>query len=655
MHQPTNADLHNAFRLLDRVRLSRWEIHPTDDLRRLVLAWAALADGEVERGDALLASLTNDNSVHPADVAFVRAFRRELDGDFQGIVAELEPHLAATGTLQDFRLRLRTADALLKLREFQRVQEVLDPLLQPPGRVGTLEAHFIVMQGMMATTVPKEQLIEQVALIDGLLEKGFRLTEPANVVYYATWLEHHRIEPPIAPLLNAHGGMVENFTTDDRDLIMTLLVMGDRHKAPAAVRAAGRNYARRPFPLEAIDPERASYLFTSHEEHEAARQAILMGYPKARIHKQQNLWGALLLTSYYAGRWKEALDIFRDHREEILRGKFSDNARMIRAVCELQLKRFPEALRTMEELGMKFYDQASGAEAAAWILATLALKPPAEIKPVAARAYTVREKDTEWLNEYTTTILTHLIVHERAEALTEWLNFLPSVLRAETTPDTLQRIGDMAVEWAMPASAEEIVGRLEALGQPARAALLRAFVASERGDLPGMEQAFARAIELLGSANGELLLMRARCRRRQKDFDGARADLTAALAIEGFRHRSAVLAIREGMLYDEGASTEELEAIRREIALTIEQRARNADEAAILNYEREQLRIGESAAAYLALARDAADRDPDNIEVLRLARKAANAPDATPEQREAARAIRKRWEDANLILPPLGR
>ncbi|MBI1289669.1 hypothetical protein GC173_00300 [bacterium] len=646
------SDVQNAFRALDPFRVAELDLKPEDDFRRAVLAWEALSRGEIGEADTLLAALTGDGTLHPADLAFVQAFRYEQDGEFQRIVDTLTAQFGQLeGSIQGFRLYLRAADALLKLREFAKVQQVLDPLLQPPGRTGTLEAMFIVLQGMMATGAEKDRLIEHVALIDGLLEKGFRLTESDNVIFYATWLEQHRIEPPIAPLLNSHAGMVEAFRTENRELITSLLVMGDRHKAPSAVRCAGRNYARKPFPFEGIDVERATYLFSSHEEHDAARQAVLMGFPRSRINKQQNLWGPLFLSSYYAGKWKEVLDIYRDHREELPRMKFHDNARSIKAVCEFQLRRLPEALRTMDELGLKFYDHTTGSEAAAHFLTVLALRSVEAAIEVAAKSFTIKKENSEWVNEYATTILTQLAVHDRVAGLDAWIHFLGEVLRREVRAETLQRVGDMMVEWALPHNAETVATELEKLGEKQRAVLLRAFVACEKGDAAAMEEGFAATAALTGRETPEFLLLRGRCRRRLGLFDLAKADVEALLADEKFLRRHAAFGLKEGLLRQAGAPSQQAEDARANGLAHIRTAARNADESSIMTYEMNQLASGETAYAYLLLGRDAEQRDPDSIEVLRLYRKAARSAIAEDYVREEAKRLQARWEDTNLLLP----
>lgn len=646
------SDVVSAFRSLDPQRLAELPFEAADDFRKGVRAWEALSRQANAEADALLASLTGDGTLHPADLAFIRAFRHEIEGEYAAIVSELQPHLAnLDGSIQNFRLYLRTADAMLKLRAFSSVQEVLEPLTRAPGRTGTLEAMFIILQGMMSTSVDKERLIEHVALIDGLLEKGFRLTESDNVVFYATWLEHHKIEPPIAPLLNAHAAMVEAFRTDNRELITTLLVMGDRHKAACAVRAAGRNYARKPFPIEGIDIERVAYLFSSHEEHEAARQAILLGFPKSRINKNQNLWGPLMLASYYAGRWKETIEVFRDHRDELPRLRFYDNARALKAVCEFQLRRFPEALKSMDELGARFYDHTSGSEAVAYFLTVLATSGVEAAIGNAARAFGFKKESPDWLNEYATTALTQLAVHDKAAALDAWFTFLDEVLRPEIRADMLQRIGDMMVEWALPDNAETIAAKLDVMGETHRAALLRAFIACERGNVDDMEKGFARTTEITGRTTPEFLLLRARCRRRLGLVDATRADLETLLADEKFIRRHAAFAIQEGLLRESSGPASEIESARQRATDHIRVAARNGDEAAIMNYEMEQLVTGESGLAYLLLAREAYRREPESIEVVRLARKAVRSARAEQWVRDEAGEIQSKWESANLLLP----
>jgi hypothetical protein len=514
---------------------------------------------------------------------------------------------------------------------------------------GTLEAHFIVLQGMMATNMPKDRLIEQVALIDGLIEKGFRLTEANTVIFYAGYLLRYRIEPPIGPLLNAHESLVDGFETDDNDLIALLLSAGDKYRAPCAVRAAGRSYARAPFPLEGIDIERAAYLFSSHEEHEAARQAFLLGYPKSRIHKEQSLWGPLLLATYCAGHNKEALDIIREHREEIPRLKHANNIRLVKVLCEFGLRRFAEALRGMQELDIRFYDQATPGEACAYPMALIATgaKPEAVIQAI-MRGVDVRIEDQKWTNEFSTAILTQLAVHERVEELKLWVVAMQKALHVRAIPDVLQRVGDMGVEWAIYPLAEEAYRQLIQKGEVRRAALLKAFIEGDQGNQAGMEEQFALA---LGSSapTPDFLLLRARLRRRAGNQASAIADLELILQKNDYPRRHAALAILEG-IYREKADHARIDETRNLINSFIAANA-TGDQATMMGYEASQLVAGDSPGSLLFLATKAQAAEPEGIELLRLVRKAQRAYDATPEQRTFAKTIRDAWEKKHLILP----
>ncbi|CAN5359781.1 hypothetical protein BH09SUM1_BH09SUM1_31640 [soil metagenome] len=637
-------DVHRIHEIAARVGTSS----PVDDFARVIFAFGALAAGDAAGADAWLGGTTGDGTASLADLAYVRAFSREQEGNYGAVVETLAAHLADPRATHPARMRLRVADALLKLRRFDELQSALAPLMEPPGVPETLEAHFVVLEAMLKAGAEKEKLIEHVVMVDALLEKGFRLSDAPNVVYYANLLSTNRIEPPIAAMLNGHAALLDAYETEDRDEMQFLLTAGEKYKAPAAVRAAGRSYAKHPFPWDGIDGDRASYMFSTHEEHEAARQSILFGYPKSRINKSQDLWGPLILTTYHAGRWKETLDILRDHRAEIAQLPLAANAMMLRASCEFQLGRYAEAIATARGMEGKFFDEASGQEGALEALGLAALGRTAEIVRAAERAFAAKKDDAEWMNSYATAVLTELMIFEREDALREWLKFLTKILRADMLVGMLHRIGDMAVEWAMPAIALAAADMLQKLNEPARAAVVRGFAAAEQGREVEFEMHMTTALDLLADqGRNNLLFTRARGRWRFGRREEALADLEGIIATADHPRRHVALALRSGILGELGRSEES--AIASEAALEmVRQRASNPDAATIMLYEIGQVSAGESAESYLTQARSAEQKQKGSVETLRLGRKTMRAFGANAEVRQAAEELVENWKKENL-------
>lgn len=470
------------------------------------------------------------------------------------------------------------------------------------------------------------------------------------MVYYASMMHTNRIEASVGALLNAHELLLESHQAADPAEIVFLLIAGEKYKSPVAVRVAARAYIQSPFRMEELDPDKAAYLFTSHEEHEAGRQVLLASYTKAQISKEQSTWGPLIVLSYNSGHWKEALDLIREHRNELGRLPIAGNARMMRAVSEYNLGRFAESLATIASAGPEFYAEARGFEAACEAFALIATNRVAEVPAAARRAFAARNSETEFVNDYATAVLTELVAREHAPAFAMWIGVLGEAFRPEVRTTTLQRIGEMAAEWAWPWAVEQVAAAPALAAEPTRAALLKALAAAESGNLDAALSFFGQALaqpDPLGTPT--LLLHRARVYRRLGRFAEALADCRTVLADGEFPRRHAALAIEAGSLKGLGRPQAEIEANQAQVKEFIQRMAKGRDEFTILNYETSQLFHGDAAITCLDAAKNVAAREPSSIEVIRLARRAARGHDADPAIRAEAEALAARWLAENLL------
>ena len=652
MTDTLEKELRAAFARLDHEAIARIEAEggpPASDHARIAYAFARLAVGDTGGADALLSAVGGDGTASLADFAYVRAFRSESAGDRQAVVELLTQHLADPRATHGPRMRLRVADALLKLRRYQEMMAALEPLLQPPGTDQTLEAHLIVLEGMIAWKEEREKLIEFLAVVDLLVERGFRLSEAGNVVYYARLFHDNRIEPPVAALLTAHGDKLDVYTTTDEDEIFFLLVAGEKYKAPAAVRSAGKSYSAQPFAWKDVEPERAAYLFAAHEEHDAARLSILRTVPKSRIDKDVAMWGPLMLETYQCGLWKDTLEMIRDHRAEIARLPMAPHIATIRAVCEYQLGRLDESLSHIAGQGADFHANSSGHEAICEALALARVGRLAEFHSAVERAFAARPGDGDFANEYASTLINELMIRELHDALALWLDFVPRILPPETLPAMQFRLGEITLEWAMPAATATLADTLRAAGHLTYARLLDAQLAEHRGDADAMEHSLAAAIaEPAPLRADEVPLYRARARRRLGKIDAAIADLDAQLADPAAARRHIALGMRAGIARDRGEDSARIDDLLRQAGEVVRERARSRDEASVMTFEVQQTFHGDSPAAMLAGAREAERRQPGNVETLRLARRAARAHAAPAEVAREAAALEAKWIAGNL-------
>ncbi len=653
--EPIRAGLIAAFEQLDHETIRELEEEipqgeALDDQQRIILAFGHLATGDFEGADHFLNEVSGDGTSSLADFAYVRAFRREIEGDFTSVVEMLRAHWDHPKATHSGRMRLRAADALLKLRRYDEIRGALGHLLEPPGARETLEAALIYIECLLDAGAEKEKLIEWVSLVDALIERGFRLAEAGNVVYYARLLDQKRIEPPVGPLLRSHEGRLDSYETEEENEILFLLAAGDKHKAPAAVRAAGRSYAKNPFKWPDLDPEKAAYLFASHEEHEAARETIHTCFSKTEIQKNQDLWGPLILESYHSGHWKEALELLRQHRQEISKLPMAAHALLVRAVCEYQLKRYEEALAHFEEFHSQEADvEASGEEIACQVLALVMLGRMDEIAAKASDLLRLYGNSPGFADPFLTTVLNELLIRRFDRALEAWLEFLPTILPEETRALTLARLGEVMIDWGWPRGARQIAGTLSGYGEESPEQLLLALAASADGHDDQAERHFAAALEEPAPLDdGTIRLHRARHLRRAGRLVKALEDLERILARQAFSRRHVAMAMKAGVFREQRVSAPEIDEMLKQAGLVAREQAQSPEEYTLAASEIRQIFHGESPEVLLRRLRHLARRFPGSLEVLRLARFLSHHPRADGELRREAASLEAEWNRENL-------
>lgn len=655
MDSNLEQQLVSAFRRLDDadIRLAAESISAEEtwnDRCRIIVAFGYLAIGNTEKADPLIAAIGGDGTASLADFAYIRAFRRELEGDYEGIIEMLSHHLEAEDATHGGRMRLRVADALIKLERWGEIAQALGPLLEPPGTPDSLEAHLIILEAMVRTKDTQERLIEQTTLIDVLLERGFRLNEAQNAVYYARLMDTHRIEPPIGPLLKGHEHLIDQWTPDGEGVVQFLVAAGDKHKAPGAIRAAARGYIQNPFKWEDADPEKVAYLFASHDEHEAARQTILNSFSKSAIKKNQNLWGPLLLETYHSGHWREALEILREHRVDISRGNTGAHAAMVRAVCEYHLGRFSEAMTHFDEARAQYgYTIGeTGNEAACEILCLAVLEREGEMGPRAAKLISARKEEGEYIDALLTAIMNELIIRDLDKALSTWIDALRRLVPAQALPSVFLRLGEVLVEWSKPAAAAQIAGALKDLGNKAGATMTEALVASI-DDRENSIVLIDNAVSEAEDAHREMLqFQRVRLRRKAGKYPEALAELEELLTREKSPRRHALLAMKAGILRDRGEELSVVDDVLRQAGEHSQHAATSRDVYQMMVSEIRGIFAGESPDALERQLKSVRAGEPGSVEVLRLARKLLNTPDATAKQRDVCREIAEQWIAENL-------
>jgi hypothetical protein len=619
---------------------------PLNDFARLAFAFGLLAGGEVAEAEALLAGAMGDGTASLADLAYVRAFRRELDRDYRGVVDALLPHLNDARAVHGRRIRLRVADALVKLKHLAKVPEILEPYLKPPGCPETLEAQLIVLEGMIAYGSEKEKLIEQVSLLDLLIERGFRLPEAANVVYYASLADAQRIEPLVPALLKSHELLLDTFTPTSEAETRFLVLAGDKHKVPAAVRAAARGYAAEPFEWAEGDPEHLAYLFASHDEHEAARAVLVRHHSEEEIHADSSKWSSLILFSYLSGRWAETMALIDRHSQELKGTNLAGQTAAMRALCLFHLGRLREAEAAIAAQGDAFLANTRGIEAAAAALLHVALDEEDAFVARATEAMTRRGSDAEFVTEYSQFVLSELCLRGKDAALGAFIGLLAGVGDAAQRANNVYMAGEMAIEWQQMGAARAAAGALAGpLARPALGALLDALRLAYTGDDDGAQSAIDRAQEGTDSEAAALArLLRPRLLRLAGRGEQALACLDTLLKDESLVRRHVALGIKGGLLREAGSDDTLLAAIDREAWEWMSSKARDRGHFSMLVAELRQAFHGDAPAGSMELANFVERNSPGNIEALRLLRKAAAVrPESDPEAAAAGRRGEALW------------
>ncbi len=451
----TDPNLHQlaeAFRQHDIQRITRLleldhSLKSDDPLVRLAKAYLCLVEEKSEEAGKILDDLSSrEDFSDSTDLAYIKAFREEKNGNLEVVLETLRPFLDSTEGIHASRIRLRYADMLLKLGRYQEIEPSLGPYLSPPGTNQTLEAHLILLEAMLKTQAKKEVLVEQVSLIDVLLERGFVLEDPSNVIYYAQLCEAHGVEAIVERLIKSHTPLFERYSADLEEEVVYLLEVGNKFKLPSYIRAAGRSYEAKPFKFQDQDPEEIAYLFASHEEHRAARELLLISFSDDELHAKRSLWGPLLLETYHSGLWDEALNIIRKHRSDIQKMEDFSHPMIIRAVCEYQLGDFKKSLKSVKAAGEEFHRSALPEEAICEPLSHAALGQNEEFVE-SIQQYIQSSAEQQSKNEYLSALINELVIREANSILRVLLENWSRLKLDDPQGASLLGIGDLLLRW----------------------------------------------------------------------------------------------------------------------------------------------------------------------------------------------------------------
>lgn len=622
---------------------------PMPDGEIVTIAVSLLSSESLEdrkSAEELLGRLQNDGTVPAADVAYARAFLKYELGDATGLLEELLPFLDDSDTTLGGQMRLLAAEALVELERFDEVRGVLKPLLEPPGTEGTLGAHFILLESILYKgNADRNKLIEIASVIDLLLERGHRLGNALNVVHCTKLLWKHGIEGIIERLLNCHAEELEGYTDFSEDSITMLLEVGEKLKVPVAVRCAGASYRERPFSWHEPSGDHAAYLFSSHEEHEAARLSILKSYSKKKIKNERDIWGPFLLYSYYSGSWKETLNLIWDKRHALRDLDIFSNISKVRAVCEYNLGRHEEAVKRIEELGLSFYLEAEPLEAMVHPAGLAALGRIDDLKGSVELMMKVRGDDPSYIVNFLSSAVDEILFRSYREALLPWIKIV--LVNVPERTKIIKVLFTVMLSWGEWRIAEYIK---EKIGEEDESAglLAEARLAAATGKASEAEELYAR-LENDRNADPAWRPCRARDRRRCGNVEGAREDaLYIVEKTEVDVHHAAAHAILAGTNMA-GATLKDKEVMAQiQTAATIagQVASSDADRQGILSQVWEDS-FGHHPEGLLSSLDMVMEAQPGSVEVLRLARLIAGTYDATDEQRDKALKIRRAWESAN--------
>ncbi|MCC5878179.1 MAG: hypothetical protein JJU11_18320 [Candidatus Sumerlaeia bacterium] len=625
----TRDELWKQFRNLDFDGLYlAWQqaaepANPTDDFHRVVYSLGLFAAHQMEQGDNLMGSLADDGSIAPGDVAFVKALRADLLGEKEEIIRELWPHLDGKDAIHADKLRLRMADALLDLGRFDEIAAVLEPYLEPPGMDQTLESHLILLQGIVATGGGQERLVEQASLIDTLLERGFRMSHGSTVLFYADYLGVNGIEPLVAPLLKAHGSIVEQYVTPNPDEIELLLDLGERHKFPSAVRAAARSYERNPFPWNETDPEKAAYLFASHEEHNAARLTFLHSHDEESLDTDSEIWGPYLLETYLTGMWQETLDLLDKHSDDLASHPMAGQALVMRHSCLYHLGRFAESINFLDDNREEFNAKASPEEHAVDIFNHLALGRVDVLKTRTLATISALMPNGDLVDQYIQAILIEMMKRNDYGAFNEWIRcFFGAMGDGPRKVHLLVGVGHMAMEWGCEENMETCISLLREIGRDSDSLVMAAHKAAWfHHDSGVLEGNYGVVLEATASGvQPSLLVDRGRMRRLIGDLEGARKDLEKAL-----EHPDAVpVHLASGILSSVyrslGVERAVIEDVEKRALEWMKTKARSQEEFSSLQSRSLVAFRGDSPETHYNYLQGLQKTHPQSLEILRLAR-----------------------------------
>ncbi|MEO8376495.1 MAG: hypothetical protein ABI579_02405 [Candidatus Sumerlaeota bacterium] len=644
-----DEELKSAFRALDEKRLielsqrSPYPLAEMTDAGRVGLAFGLLAAGRTQQADGVLATVQGDGSAPLADFGFVRAFRHTVDNNHAAAVQAMMHLVDDPRATHGNFMRLRLADSLLKLGHYDELRALLTPFLQPPGNEHTLEAALIIVDSMLRNKIRGDAMIEQVALIDVLLERGFRLDKVENVVYYAELLHTSGVEGVVGNLLVSHAEALERHIPRATAEIEFLLSAGDKYKVPAAVHAAGEGYARQPFKFTKVDPEAASYLFSAHEKHRAAREVLPAHFSRNAIKKDPALVRSMMILNFYAQEWKETLVLIRDNRDALKDPELYEEALRMRASCEYHVGRYEECLETAKTLGGKVAGESTQATAAE-ALASLALGRAEQFNAAVSRVIASGKYDREKTFQYFSEII-HEIALRESDALRILLDFLRAQPKEIAIP-ILDMIADQAVRFSWFAGLELVSGEYEKRGEHLKALYFNGLRLIELGQ---EGKALATADQISASADdtaeiGKTLKANVLRRFRKYGETIAVCEEIIANAPQSFTTHG----IRIGVLKQLARSQEEIDAAQNEAMNIINQRAKSKE-------EHDFMRSRVAAAAYrdeIVVKVEQMQRitkdDFDSVETMRLARVVGRAFDADESARTAAEEIKDMWVKKNL-------
>ncbi len=654
---------HQSDDLLERIRALEDEqvealserLAPQDDRLRATLAIVHLARNDRQGAARQIRELQADGTLSGGERAFLESYLFQEEGDYEGMEKALRSSLTDPECRWAEQCRLRLAIALIGRQRFSEVEEVLAPLLEPPGTEDSLEAYLLLIQSHVLSGPDKDQLIEWCATVDGLLEKGFRLHGAAEVIWYAVMMEQNGLDGVTEPLLQNHEGLLHSWKGGSAEDVEFLLKAGEKYKVPGAIHAAARGYENSPFPMEEAEVEKASFLLSSHEEHEAARLLIRTSCKPGRIRKRPELWGPLVLACYHAGRWKETLDLLREHRSELTGTRLQDSSILFKTVCEYNLGRFPEARRRMEDYGTDaLLRLADPEEAATLVFIYWALGQADAGRELGTRAIDLRpeheEESAEFRQAFPRILFDEVAIRRREDLVPHCMELTEQAL---AEPGLVARLLLEAMElmkWGLTEGALEIAAGLEGRGHAGIADMLRAIAAGERGEEAEMEALFESALQKSPKdLHTEVLLYRTSQRRRYGHAEQAMKDIEASLeSCSAHLTRAMLLGAKAGLLADaerqEEADDLLVEASRKSPADTDERVPAYFPGAELTFY------VGTDADALELKLDTFVEQVPDDMETLRTACSLAGAFDRTPAQEAKAKQIISEWEE-NYLLP----